>query len=88
VLAALVSRAAQLLHARGEHVALALELAEVRHARRAARARRAPCAAGRGAGRGDEREALGDDRGELALHARDLHLQRAARRALVRAAPR
>jgi uncharacterized membrane protein YccC len=78
VLAARRRRATQLLQARREVVALALELAEVRQARARARARMRV----RALGCAQEGEALGKHRGQLALEARDLLLQRDARIAL------
>jgi hypothetical protein len=76
---ALAGDAAHVLQARGQAVALALELLE-REQRWSAEGALAPDP--RGGGR-DVREAGGDDLGELALQARDLRAQRAPRRRLV-----
>jgi len=81
VLAARRRRATELLQARREVVALALELAEIGQARARARMRR------RALGRVQEGEALGQHRGQLALEARDLPSQRDARVALGVSAP-
>ncbi len=70
---------ADVLHAPGQRVALALELREPEQARSAVVRRVDPRRVGR-----DVRERRGDDLRELALQARDLRAQRAACGALVR----
>jgi hypothetical protein len=80
VLGAAGGEAAQLLHARGQRVARALELPQVEQAP-AGRRLRGPV---RG---GDVRERVGDDRRELALQPCDLPAQRRARTALGGPAP-
>jgi hypothetical protein len=79
VVLALAGQPAQLLKAPGQGVAGALELIEPQERRPVAGA----LPRGRGRGRGRyEREALGDDRRELALEPSDLGAQRLARLAL------
>jgi hypothetical protein len=65
---------AQLLHAARELVAHTLELAEVEQPGGGRGAILTPACSGHG--RGDVREALGDDRAALSLEPRDLHSQR------------
>lgn len=74
----------RLAHARGEPVALALELGEAEQARAGQGVEELR---GGGRRRRDVREARGDDRRELALELRDLRAQRTACGALPCCAP-